>query len=99
VQHGRTRQLDAVAVIFGRLVDATARDRVAPSLAPLTAPARSTALHATGTTSGVAALAAVPDARPAAISAAIVAVQDVIFPVSARIPGYLPHEKNAFARL
>jgi hypothetical protein len=47
----------------------------------------------------VAACAAVPDARPAAISVVIVAVQDVIFAVFARISGYPPHEKNAFAQL
>jgi hypothetical protein len=61
---------------------------VAPSPALLSAAARAAALHATGTTCAVAACAAVPDARPAAISVVIVAVQDAIFAVFARISGY-----------
>lgn len=51
---------------------------VAPSSALLRAAARAAVLHATGTTSGVAARAAGPEARTAAMSAVIVAVQEVI---------------------
>ena len=70
-----------------RYVHRAARVRVAPSPALLSAAARAAALHATGTTCAVAACAAVPDARPAAISVVIVAVQDAIFAVFARISG------------